>query len=272
MTSPALPPPRAKRADHVQAHLLGRIRSGELRPGDLLPSEREVTAALGVGRVSVREAMQCLERMGLVEIRHGGRPRVRQPTLDEMMRDLGESVRQMLAHSSETFGYFKAARLMFEKEMVRLAADSPTPAAIERLRAINAAMDAAKAERAERRARRDDGQPGWEVDAYMRLDGEFHRAIAAMSGNPVLATLTGALFDWLAHFHLHRVREPGPERLTVEEHARIIDALERGDADLAVGRMAEHLDRANTLYQQDHATAPAPRPAPRDGGGRPGPP
>jgi DNA-binding FadR family transcriptional regulator len=84
----------------------------------------------------------------------------------------------------------------------------------------------------------------------MRLDGEFHRAIAEMSGNPVLAALSGALFDWLAYFHLSRLRNPGLEQLVIEEHSRIVDALEAGDPDLAVGRMAEHLNRANAMYQQ----------------------
>ena len=86
----------------------------------------------------------------------------------------------------------------------------------------------------------------------MRLDGEFHKAIAAMSGNPVLAALCGALFDWLAYFHLSRLRSPGMERLVIEEHRRIVDALEAGDPDLAVGRMAEHLNRASAMYQQEH--------------------
>lgn len=273
MTSQAIAAVRPKRADLVHAHLLGRIRGGELRPGDALPSERELMAALSVGRVTVREAMQGLERMGLVEIRHGGRPRVRQPTLEQVIADMGEAMRQMLTYSEDTFGAFKTARLVIEKEMVRLAAARPTPEAIARLRAINAAMDARKADRERWRERRAGGggpafgepafgEPAFEPDAYMRLDGEFHRAVAGMTGNPVLAALTGALFDWLAHFHLRRVREPGPERLTVEEHARIVDALEAGDADLAVGRMAEHLNRANALYQQDHEAGAAGRPPP----------
>jgi DNA-binding FadR family transcriptional regulator len=269
MTSEAPRPARSKRADQVEAHLLDLMRSGELGPGDALPSERELMAALVVGRVTVREALQGLERMGLVEIRHGGRPRVRQPTLDQVIRDMGEAVRQMLTHSEETFGHFKAARLLFEKEMARLAAAAPSPEAIARLRGINARMNAAKTEREQWRERRDGDGAGFEADAYMRLDGEFHRAIAAMSGNPVLAALTGALFDWLAHFHLHRVREPGPERLTIEEHGRIIDALEAGDADLAVGRMAEHLNRANTLYRQDHAAITRPPEPVQEGRGAP---
>jgi DNA-binding FadR family transcriptional regulator len=244
---------RPKRAEHVQLQLLARIRDGDLRPGDTLPSERELMASLAVGRVTIREAMQNLQRMGLIEIRHGGRPKVRQPTLDQVIHDMGETMRHMLAHSEETFGYFKTARLVFEKEMVRMASLARRPEQIAQLREIIRQMDAAKAQREEYRARTDaDPSSQYEYDDFMRLDGDFHKAVAAMSGNPVLAALSGALFDWLAHFHMHRVRRPGSERLTIDEHVRIVDAIEAGDADLAVGRMAEHLGRANDLYRQDH--------------------
>ncbi len=126
------------------------------------------------------------------------------------------------------------------------------PDRVARLREIVEGMDAAKAEREEWRRRRAAPDPmAFEPDTFMRLDGEFHKTIAAMSGNPVLAALGGALFDWLAYFHLSRLRNPGLERLVIEEHSRIVDALEAGDPDLAVGRMAEHLNRANTMYRQN---------------------
>jgi DNA-binding FadR family transcriptional regulator len=244
---------RPKLAEQVQVQLLARIRDGELRPGDTLPSERELMASLSVGRVTIREAMQSLQRMGLIEIKHGGRPKVRQPTLEQVIRDMGETMRHMLTYSEETFSHFKTARLVFEKEMVRMASLARRPEQIAHLREIICQMDAAKAQREEYRARTDATlSTEYEYDNFMRLDGDFHKTVAAMSGNPVLAALSGALFDWLAHFHMHRARSPGSERLTIDEHVRIVDAIEAGDPDLAVGRTAEHLGRANSLYQQEH--------------------
>ena len=214
-------------------------------------------AALAVGRVTIREAMQNLQRMGLVEICHGGRPRVRQPTLEQIIRDMGETMRHMLTYADETFDYFKAARLVFEKEMVRMAAAVRQPKHIAQLRQIIAEMDTTKADREEWRQHRDGSDASqFEPDAFIQLDGEFHKTIAAMNGNPVLAALCGALFDWLAYFHLSRLRSPGMERLVIEEHSRIVDALEAGDPDLAVGRMAEHLNRASAMYQQEKFTVP----------------
>lgn len=248
--------PRPKLADQVQGRLLDLIRGGGLQPGDGLPSERELAQSLAVGRVVIREALQDLQRKGLVEIRHGGRPRVAKPTLDRVIQDMGETMRHMLTHSGETFAHFKTARLVFEKEMVRTATRARSPEGLVRLRQIIDLMDHAKVEREQQREQREDGGGSTiEIDAFLRFDGEFHKAIAAMSGNPVLAALSGALFDWLTHFHIDRIRSPGLERLTIQEHALIVEAIEAGDPDLAVGRMAEHLNRANQMYQQEHQTS-----------------
>lgn len=57
--------------------IIGRILDGTLDPGSVLPSERVLTAELGVTRQVVREALQRLDQLGLVEIRHGGSTRVR---------------------------------------------------------------------------------------------------------------------------------------------------------------------------------------------------
>jgi GntR family transcriptional regulator, sialic acid-inducible nan operon repressor len=81
-------------------------------------------------------------------------------------------------------------------------------------------------------------------------DGEFHREIARISGNPIFVAVSEALFGWLSHFHLSLVRAPGLEQLTLSEHKRIADAIESGDPDDAALAMQEHLTRANNLYRQ----------------------
>lgn len=55
---------RRKLADEVRDRLLALIRGGELRPGDRLPSERDLMERFGVGRPAVREALQSLARRG----------------------------------------------------------------------------------------------------------------------------------------------------------------------------------------------------------------
>lgn len=74
---PLQPVARQSVADAVFEQLSGEVLTGELEPGDELPAERALTQALGVNRQAVREALQRLAEAGLVEIRHGGRTRVR---------------------------------------------------------------------------------------------------------------------------------------------------------------------------------------------------
>lgn len=74
---PLQPVQRQSVADAVFEQLSDEVLAGELEPGDELPAERALTQALGVNRQAVREALQRLAEAGLVEIRHGGRTRVR---------------------------------------------------------------------------------------------------------------------------------------------------------------------------------------------------
>src|SRR5689334_14692779 len=60
-----------KLGERVAAQLLEQVRSGRLAPGDRMPSERELMAAFAVGRSTVREALNGLALLGVVDIRHG---------------------------------------------------------------------------------------------------------------------------------------------------------------------------------------------------------
>ena len=235
-TAPA-PIPRRKLADEVEARILAHIQDNRLKPGDTLPSERELMSLFMVGRPAIREAMQNLQRKGLAEIKHGERPRVAEPSFEAMAGQMSETMRHMLSHDAASMEHLKEARTTFETEMARIAARRATKDDAQLLRAI---VDRQASLRAE---------PG----EFLKCDGELHAAIARISGNPIFASLGAALFDWLAHFHVTLVRKPGLEQLTLDEHMAIIDAIAAGDAKLAGRHMADHLNRANTLYHQDNA-------------------
>ncbi|GBD45114.1 HTH-type transcriptional regulator LutR [bacterium HR40] len=224
---------RRKLADEVEARLLALIREGGLRPGDPLPSEREIMTSCGVGRPAVREAMQRLERMGLVEIRHGERARVACPSIARTIRQVGETVRHLLAHSPASLEHLKEARATFEKETARIAAERRTPAKVARLRELLAEQEAARLE----------------PERFTALDGLLHREIAAISGNPIFPAVVEAVFGWLSRYHLRLVRVRGAEFLTLAEHRAIVEAIAAGDGEAAAAAMQAHLLRANALYR-----------------------
>lgn len=223
-----------KLADEVQERLLRLIHESGLRPGDTLPSERELMQALNVGRPSVREALQNLNRMGLLDIRHGERTRISEPSLGRMFEPMAETIKHILSHVPASLEHLKEARAIFEMEMARTAARKRSKADIDRLSNLLSRQ---------RNARKD-------PPLFVELDGAFHREIAVVSGNPIFVTVSEAVFRWLSEFHVDLVRFPGLEELTINEHTAILDAIIDKDPDQAAKAMGDHLFRANKLYQQ----------------------
>lgn len=224
---------KRKLSEDVRQRLLEVIAEGEVQPGDALPSERELMESLGVGRPAIREAMQALQRSGLIEIRHGERARVVTPTMGRMIDQISESMKQMLVHSPANLDHLKEARLAFELEMARLAAKRHSSGDLERLRRTVDEQEAAQGD----------------IGRFKEFDGRFHREIAAISGNPIWPALSEALFRWLSDFYVNLVSVPGKEALTVSEHRTIIEAIASGDPATAADAMAHHLTRASELYR-----------------------
>ena len=113
---------RRKLSDEVFARLKALIETGELQPGDEMPSERMLMERFQVGRPAIREALQALANMGLIEISHGERAKVLQPTARSLLRQVDAAAKIMLAASSDSLEHLKSARIFFERGMAREAA------------------------------------------------------------------------------------------------------------------------------------------------------
>ena len=223
---------RRKLYQEVLDRLMARIESGEIAPGDQLPSERELMEMYAVGRVAVREALQELARSGIVEISHGERARVVVPTASLLIDQIAGGARHLLRIQPETLEHLKEARLFLEVGMVRLAAEKASPQDVQRLREKLKDHEASLAS----------------LDQFLERDMAFHREIARISGNPIFPAIVEALFGWASAYYQTIVRAPGAESLTLAEHQRIIDAIASGQPDAAAKAMSDHLTRANALY------------------------
>lgn len=223
---------RRKLSDEVLERLLRLISEGNLMPGDAMPSERELMERFGVGRPAIREAMQSLANMGLVSISHGERAKVQELTAQSIIRQVDLSAHIMLQRSSDSLEHLKAARLFFERGMVREAAAKAKPEDVARLRAI---VD-------EQRSLL--GQ----TDAFIAADMRLHTQIAAISGNPIFVSISEAMLGWLKAYHTELLMWSGKETYTLAEHAVIIDAIAKGDAEAAEAAMVRHLQRSSGLY------------------------
>jgi DNA-binding FadR family transcriptional regulator len=223
-----------KLSGQVLDGVLGMIERGEVAAGGLLPSERELMKRFEVGRPSVREALQSLENMGLVQIRHGGRARLVEVQPRHIFERMDIGVRHLLTAVPENRQYLREARLMFECGMVRLAAARATAEDTGRLRqALEAQREAA-------------GNAG----VFVSRDIAFHRAIAEVSGNPIFVAVSEALLEWLFQFSPRLLRVPGTEELTLAEHGEILAAIEAHDPEGAVFALRTHLGRVNPRYEE----------------------
>jgi len=223
---------RRKLSDEVFLRLKRLIVSGELQPGDEMPSERELMERFGVGRPAIREAMQALANMGLVAISHGERAKVLKLTAKSIIRQVDGAAKMILSSSKDTLEHLKSARIFFERGMVREAAEKATAEDVQRLRATIA----------EQRGFRGDSE------AFISADMKFHTQIAAISGNPIYVAVSEAMLGWLKEYHTEMLIWTGKEKYTLTEHEEIIGRIEKKDADGAEKAMIKHLERSRALY------------------------
>ncbi|SED28263.1 transcriptional regulator, GntR family [Rhodobacter sp. 24-YEA-8] len=228
------PVARRKLSDSVVEQLRAMIASGQLRPGDALPSERDMMARMGVGRPAVREALQQLHTQGLITISHGERSRVNPLNPDLALHQINDIASLLIAAEPGNLGHLRDARKLFETGLVRMTATKATPADVERLRGLVGLQRAALGDTA----------------AFMRADIDFHTALAAILGNPVITALSHAMLGWLFKHHDTLLHWSGHETVTLAEHEAITDAIATQDPDLAAERMQKHLDRSERLYLQ----------------------
>jgi len=232
MTQPIEQIVRRKLSDEVFDRLERLITSGELQPGDEMPSERVLMERFGVGRPAIREAMQSLASKGLVSISHGERARVLKLTAQSILRQVDLTAKIMLAQSNDTLEHLKNARIFFERGMAREAAQRASKADIVDLKSII------------QRQRNSLG----DADRFINADMEFHTRIAQISGNPIFVAVSEAMLAWLKEYHTDMLIWTGKEKFTLVEHEEILTRLEEHDVDGSETAILKHLERSRALY------------------------
>jgi GntR family transcriptional repressor for pyruvate dehydrogenase complex len=211
-------------SSEISAHLEKLIALGELRPGDRLPSERELAGKLGVSRASLREAMHELEAKHLVE-RRPGRGTTVLPAPEHVNR-----LYERLSDGEHQLRDIAELRETLEPKLAGLAATRATRANLIELENVlrNPVAEAAPEE-------------------SLRLDLEFHLLLAAAAQNPLMSAINTLTASWTPATRVVSHATRYAREVSYLGHRAILAAVTRGDADEARDAMIRHLSDVAAL-------------------------
>jgi GntR family transcriptional repressor for pyruvate dehydrogenase complex len=229
-------------ADQVVSFVRGLIERKALRPGDRLPAERDLATRIGVSRPTVRMGLHALAAMGCVESRHGSGTYIPAgpPALDSAPLSL------LAALHDFTHQQMYDARRIFEVGAAGLAAEFASgdqlASIADEVAGLFATMD--------------------DPQRFLVHDINFHRQVAAASGNPIIA----AVVEMVSALYYEQRRQTAEQASDVDLrdaaalHREIYQAIRTHDADAARRLMNEHLLRSSAHQAEEREKARAVRP------------
>ncbi len=223
---------RKKLSDQVFDRLRHMVVSGEFKPGDSMPSERELMIMLSVGRPVVREALQSMANKGLITISHGERSRVNELNADIALNQIDDIAKLLLNAEPGNLEHLKQVRQILEVGTVKIATEKATTEDVSELRALV------------EKQRENIG----DTRAFIQSDIDFHLKLAEVTQNPLLRAVTNAMLSWLLEYYRPLLHWSGREETTLLEHGHIVELLENKDGQGAEAMMMDHLNRSNPLY------------------------
>ena len=237
--------------EQVVAHVRALIVRGELRPGDRLPAERDLAVEIGVSRPTVRAGLRALAAMGVVQSRHGSGTYI--PDGPPMLGS--EPLSFLAALHGFTRDEMYEARRILEVGASGLAAERATHEQLatiaEEVASLFAAMN--------------------DPVVFLVHDINFHRAVAAASGNPIVASIV----EMVSELYYARRRETAMRatdrnlRDAAEMHRRVYQAIRARDPEAARLAMNEHLLHSSAFQAEESGEGAAgakpeePGPAPQ---------
>jgi GntR family transcriptional regulator, transcriptional repressor for pyruvate dehydrogenase complex len=222
---------RAVAPEQVVVRVYDLIKRGELGPGDRLPSERDFAKQLGINRTSLRAGLRSLIAMGVLHPKHGSGT-----YMSTGPSSLGSEALELLAalHGFTQDEIFEAR----EHLEVLVAGLAATRATSEHLATM-------AEELANTFSTLDNPQQ------FLLHDIRFHRALAAASGNPILATLVGMVSAMHYDRRSRTVNSAGWLRAGADMHQRIYRAIRARKPEEARAAMREHILQAQQLFKAE---------------------
>ncbi len=224
--------------EEIVDQLITLMKMGKLKPGDKLPSERQLSEELHVSRTAIREALRSMESMGYIDSKVGGGTYVKSVTLDNVM----DPFTVMLSQDEKLISELVDVRLLLEGEIASLAAKNATDEQIADVRRCLEDM-------------KNDIESG---GIGLNGDNEFHSLLAKIANNSALMLILNMCSELLSKTREATLTIEGMPQIALDDHLEILAALEEHSPTLATKLMRKHLKKAgrnlakaNKFYKKD---------------------
>lgn len=207
-------------SDQVFRQMKEQVIKGEWKPGEKIPSENELARLMGVSRVTVRNALQRLSALGLVETRFGEGSFVCRTDADAMLQPLIPAAYLGDKGLEEVL----LLRRMLEGPVCEAACSSASREDIQKLCSLLGEME----------------QYRNDLKQFASADYRFHLELARMTGNTLLIKIYSIINDVMENAFEKIVLARGSQS-GLYYHSRLVEAFERGDGSAARAVMEEHM-------------------------------
>ena len=221
MVRPKFQPIKQKKiSTKIVEQIKSLILNGDLRPGEILPPERELIKSLNVSRPSLREALNSLKGMGFIETQRN-RTVIKSLASGRMLGPLHDLLKEDIGTAFNLIEVRKA----IETWSTYLAAERATDSDITRIEECVSSM----------KTKIDEGV------SVVKEDADFHLAISEAAHNIIQTHLMFSLYGILKEI-LRKYYESMEMLDIYDQHCKVVNAIKKRDAPLARRRMLEHLE------------------------------
>lgn len=217
--------------DEIIEQFMDSIARGEFKKGERLPTQEELKDRYSVGRNTMREALQRLEVLGIVTIRHGDGTYLNSDAAESNMHGLFP----ILSFHETDLEQLAEVRSILEAQTVKLATLRASKDDINELLCILKEMEKCKDN----------------VDEYTELDWKFHLKIAQSTHNNLLSKLVENIYVLMRAQQEEIARMPRLPNISFAYHVDILKAIDAKDARMAEVLMLEHLNNAHQRLKKN---------------------
>lgn len=216
------PVKRSRIYERIVEQIQTLIANGTFKPGQQLPTERDLARTFQVSRTTVREALRALEMAGVIEGKQGGGTFVRDVSTEMLVRPLASA---LLKGKRELDDIFEVRQLV-EPGVARLAALRRTDDQLQRLEEL------LERQRAKVAA----------GENFVDEDTQFHYLLAVAADNPVLLRLQDTIMALVRESRADYLQGPDRAQRSLANHEAILEAVRRGDGDAAQAATRQHIE------------------------------